>query len=90
MLAGTFTVNVPLAVIATLGIVLAAVYVLVLYQRTMTGPLTDQAKGVTDLTTREVAALAPLVVIIIGFGLFPQPLLDLINPAVAVVLGGLP
>lgn len=90
VLAGTFTVNVPLAVIATLGIVLAAVYVLVLYQRTMTGPLVEQSRVVTELTTREVVVLAPLVVIIIGLGLFPQPMLDLVNPAVAVVLGGLP
>ena len=89
VLAGTFTVNVPLAVIATTGIVLAAVYVLVLYQRTMTGPLTDQAKVVTDLTPREVAALSPLVVVIIGLGLFPQPMLDLVNPAVALVLGSI-
>ncbi|MFT4299206.1 MAG: NADH-quinone oxidoreductase subunit M [Aeromicrobium sp.] len=90
VLAGTFTVSVPLAAAATLGIVLAAVYVLVLYRRTMTGPLTEQARGVTELTPREIAALTPLVVVIIGLGLFPQPILDLVGPAVAVVVGGLP
>ncbi len=90
VLAGAFTVSVPLAVVATSGIVLAAVYVLVLYQRTMTGDLTEESRSVTDLSAREVAALSPLVVFIIGFGLYPQPLLDLVNPAVALVLGGMP
>ncbi|WP_414991098.1 NADH-quinone oxidoreductase subunit M [Aeromicrobium sp.] len=89
VLAGTFQVSTPLGVLATLGIVLAAVYVLVLYQRTMTGPLGPQAGVVTDLSVRETAALSPLVVLIIGLGLYPQPLLDLVGPAVAATMGGL-
>lgn len=87
VLAGTFTRSVPAAVIATLGIVLAALYILIMYQRTMTGPLSEGSEVVTDLDSREVAALAPAVVLIVGLGFFPQPLLDLVNPAVDEIVG---
>lgn len=85
VLAGTFSVSVVAGAIATLGIVLAALYILVMYQRTMTGPLNHGAVMVRDLAPAEVAALAPVVVLIIGLGFFPQPLLDVINPAVDTV-----
>jgi len=85
VLAGTYTRSIPLAAIATIAIVLAAMYILIMYQRTMTGPLSDDARGVTDLVTREKIALAPMVVLIVGLGFFPQPLLNVINPAVDAV-----
>ncbi|UPK75834.1 NADH-quinone oxidoreductase subunit M [Nocardioidaceae bacterium SCSIO 66511] len=86
VLAGTFTHSIAAAAVATLGIVLAALYILLMYQRTMTGPLREDNEGVTDLRPRELAALAPTVVLIIGLGFFPQPLLDVINPAVSDTL----
>ena len=49
VLAGTFTRSPAAAVLATLGIVLAALYILIMYQRTMTGPLRDGNEGVHDL-----------------------------------------
>ena len=85
VLAGTYTRSIPIAVIATFGIVLAALYILIMYQRTMTGPLSDDARGVTDLVAREKIALAPMVVLIVGLGFFPQPLLNVINPAIDTV-----
>ncbi len=85
VLAGTYTRSIPAAAIATLGIVLAAMYILIMYQRTMTGPLSDDARGVTDLVSREKIALAPMVVLIVGLGFFPQPLLNVINPAIDTV-----
>ena len=86
VLAGTFTRSVPAAVLATLGIVLAALYILIMYQRTMTGPLAPGAEGVRDLDSREVAALAPAIVLIVGMGFYPQPVLNVINPAVDEVV----
>ena len=86
VLAGTFTVSTTAAVFATLGIVLAALYILLMYQRTMTGPLRDDNRGITDMVPREIIAIAPVVVLLIGFGLFPQPILDVVNPAVAETL----
>ncbi len=86
VLAGTFTRSVPAAALATLGIVLAALYILIMYQRTMTGPLREGNEGVTDLVPREVAALAPALVLIVGLGFYPQPMLNVINPAVDEVV----
>ncbi|HPU12637.1 MAG TPA: NADH-quinone oxidoreductase subunit M [Aeromicrobium sp.] len=86
VLAGTFTRSIPIAAVATLGIVLAAVYILLMYQRTMTGPLNEETAKFTDLSRREVGLLAPAIALIIGLGFYPQPLLDLIEPAVTPVV----
>ncbi len=86
VLAGTFTVSVTAAVFAALGIVLAAVYILYMYQRTMTGPVRESTKDLPDLKVREVAALAPLLVLIVVLGFFPKPVLDAVNPTVDSLL----
>ncbi|MCW2770570.1 MAG: NADH-quinone oxidoreductase subunit, partial [Aeromicrobium sp.] len=86
VLSGTFTRSIPAAAVATLGIVLAALYILIMYQRTMTGPLQPGNEGVTDLEPREIAALTPAIMLIIGLGFFPQPLLNAINPAIDEVV----
>ncbi len=85
VLAGTFTTSVTAAVLATLGIVLAALYILLMYQRTMTGPLRADNERIRDLRAFEVLALAPVFLLIVGLGFYPQPMLDVINPAVATV-----
>ncbi|WP_340540835.1 NADH-quinone oxidoreductase subunit M [Nocardioides sp. GXZ039] len=66
--------------IAVTGIVLAAIYVLWMYQRIMTGPEPADAVGTPDATPREILAVAPLMIALVGFGFFPQPLLDISNP----------
>jgi NADH-quinone oxidoreductase subunit M len=71
---------------AVLGIVLAALYILLMYQRTMTGPTVPAVAGFKDLNAREIAALAPLLVLIVVLGFFPRPLTSIINPAVADTL----
>ncbi len=86
VLAGTFTRSIPIAAVATSGIVLAAVYILLMYQRTMTGPLNDETAKFHDLNSREVGALAPAIALIIGLGFVPQPLLEVIKPAVTPVV----
>ncbi|WP_239308470.1 MULTISPECIES: NADH-quinone oxidoreductase subunit M [unclassified Frankia] len=83
VLVGTFTRYRALAIVATCGIVLAAVYILYLYQRTMTGPLVgEQARGVLDLSLREKIVVAPVVVLIIALGVYPKPLINIIRPTV--------
>ncbi|TDU90723.1 NADH dehydrogenase subunit M [Kribbella voronezhensis] len=82
VLAGTFSKHKVIAVIAVLGIVLAALYILIMYQRLMTGPVRDGIEKLKDLNYREVFAIAPLVVLIIGFGVYPKPVVDIIKPAV--------
>ena len=83
VLVGTFTRYEAAAVVATGGIILASIYILLMYQRTMTGEPNDATRKLPDLTAREAWVVAPVIAIIIGLGFFPQPLLDVINPAVA-------
>ena len=68
------------------GIILAAIYILWMYQRTMTGPVRDEVTGMPDLRPRELLAVVPLVVLLIGAGVYPKPVLDIINPAVQVTM----
>jgi NADH-quinone oxidoreductase subunit M len=82
VLVGAFAHNLWFAVFATLGIVLAALYILLMYQRTMTGPPVAAVVGMRDLGLREVTALAPLLVLIVLLGFYPRPLTAIINPAV--------
>jgi NADH-quinone oxidoreductase subunit M len=82
VLAGTFSKHKVIAVIAVVGIVLAALYILIMYQRLMTGPVRDGIEKLKDLNFREVFAIAPLVLLIVGFGIYPKPVIDIIKPAV--------
>jgi len=86
VLAGTFTRYKVAAVFATANIILAAIYILWMYQRTMNGPVRDQVAGMRDLRLRELLAVAPLIVLIIGVGVYPKPVLDIINPAVGATM----
>jgi NADH-quinone oxidoreductase subunit M len=81
VLVGAFNHETVLGVVAVSGIVLAAIYVLLMYQRTMTGPARPELVEGGDLDVREVGAIAPLVLVMLLLGFFPQPLLDVINPA---------
>jgi len=86
VLVGTFTRHKGLAVLAATGIILAALYVLILYQRTMQGPVVERVKKFKDLNVREVFAVAPLIAIIVFLGVYPKPVLDIINPAVKTTM----
>jgi NADH-quinone oxidoreductase subunit M len=83
VLLGAFTVNPWLGAGATLGIIFAALYVLLLYQRTMTGPETEQVRGMPDLNLRERWVLAPIIGLVVFLGFYPAPVLDVLEPAVA-------
>jgi NADH-quinone oxidoreductase subunit M len=75
------------AVAASLGVVLAAVYLLWAYQRMFTGPITIEAnRGLSDLGFREMALLAPIVALVLFLGIFPKPALDRVEPAVQGIL----
>ena len=82
VLAGTFSRYPAYAVVSTLAIVLAALYILIMYQRTMTGPLGPSVLDIRDVNGRERMAMAPLVLLILVLGLFPKPMLDVIEPTV--------
>jgi NADH-quinone oxidoreductase subunit M len=88
-------------ILAAVGMILAALYVLWMYQRVMHGPVRGNAllgamagpgavadpevsarRTITDLNGREKAVLIPLVVLILGIGFYPKPVLDVITPSV--------
>src|SRR4051794_9008170 len=115
VLIGSFPARPVFTIIATVGIILAALYILLMYQRTMQGPpggvllvdddepLPVESGGATavltaprrstlrvlDLDRRELAVVAPLVALIIVLGVYPQPLLNLIEPAVSATMSDL-
>jgi NADH-quinone oxidoreductase subunit M len=109
VLIGSFPTQPVFAIIGTVGIILAALYILLMYQRTMHGPprgvllveadqpgpdaggglataVRERVLRVADLDRRELAVVTPLVVLIIVLGFYPQPLLELIEPAVAATM----
>jgi NADH-quinone oxidoreductase subunit M len=86
VLVGTFSRYRAAAVFATAGVVLAALYILLLYQRTMTGPVRAETANLPDLRRRELAIVAPLAVAILALGFFPKPVIDVIDGGVQPVL----
>jgi NADH-quinone oxidoreductase subunit M len=86
VLVGTFTRYKVAASFATAGIILAAIYALWLYQRIATGPVAEPVAKMPDLRFRELVAVFPLVALIIAMGVYPKPVLDVINPAVQSTL----
>jgi NADH-quinone oxidoreductase subunit M len=83
---GTFQRYELPAIIGTVGIVLAALYILLMYKRMMTGPAPVLEAPVRDLTVREKFVVAPLIAALLVLGFYPNLALDLINPAVAKTL----
>jgi NADH-quinone oxidoreductase subunit M len=89
VLLGTYSRYPFVAVLAALGVILAALYILLMYQRTMQGPLRLPAgigTTIADLRLREVLAVAPLLALMIFLGFYPKPLLEVINPAVVATM----
>ena len=81
VLVGTYTRYPVAAVIATIGIVLAALYILIPVQKALHGPTAAGNENLPDLNLREKIAIAPVVAAIVVFGFYPAPLLNIINPA---------
>jgi NADH-quinone oxidoreductase subunit M len=89
VLVGTFTRYPVHAVIATFGIILAALYILIPVQKALHGPTTPGNENLKDLNLREKVAIAPVVAIIVVLGFYPSPLLKIINPATTNIISQL-
>lgn len=83
---GTFITRTSYAIVAAVGIVIAAVYLLTMFRRAMHGPIFPGLSG-PDLTGREVLVLIPLVALMVGIGLYPAPLLNSLEASVDQVNG---
>jgi NADH-quinone oxidoreductase subunit M len=81
ILLGSFGSAPAFAVIGSLGIVLAAIYLLWAYQRAMHGELRPGLEDTPDVSPREYAILVPIVAAIVAIGVFPKPLLERIEPS---------
>jgi NADH-quinone oxidoreductase subunit M len=81
VLVGTYTRYPVAAIIATFGIILAALYILIPVQKALHGPTTPGNENLPDLNKREIIAIAPVIAVIIALGFYPKPALDIINPA---------
>ena len=87
-LTGAFRVNTWVAFFATSGVILSACYALWLYRRVIFGELTkDTLRAILDLSRREIAIFAPLVVLAIFFGFYPAPVMNVTAAAVDQLIG---
>ncbi|MDQ0375281.1 NADH-quinone oxidoreductase subunit M [Cellulomonas humilata] len=86
VIVGTFARHPAAAIVSSLGVVLAAIYVLWTYQRMFTGPERPELAGMVDAGTRERWVVAPLLALMVVFGFVPGPALDLVRPPASVTL----
>ena len=86
-LMGAFRANTWVAAVATSGVILSAAYGLWLYRRVVFGDLIKESlKTITDMTTRERAIFAPLVVMTILLGVYPSLVTDIVGPSVTALV----
>ena len=89
VLVGTFARSPWAALVAVLGVVLAALYVLLTYQRIFTGGTREGLDRLPDLGAREKWVVAPLLVALLVLGFYPVPALDLVREPAEVTLSDL-
>jgi NADH-quinone oxidoreductase subunit M len=88
-LIGTFRANPTVAVLAAIGVILSACYALWLYQRVIFGKLEKRnLMAISDLNGREIALLAPLLLLVIYYGIHPGPVLDSFAASTDALLKG--
>jgi NADH-quinone oxidoreductase subunit M len=85
-LLGTFVSHRPYAIFAAAGVILAAVYMLWSFQRVFTGEPTGENATVADMNKVELATVLPLLALSLFLGIYPQPLLDRVEPSVKALI----
>ncbi len=76
---GAFPYSRGITVLATTGVILTAAYVLWMIQRVFLGEPNPKYDGIAEINAREIFTLAPLVIIVLALGIYPAPVLDLMN-----------
>ncbi len=86
LISGVFQHGIWTAVFAGLTVILGAVYMLRSYQGIMLGEVNGTTSSFSEISLSEKAILIPIVLLILVFGLFPGPILELAEPAVKAIL----
>ena len=87
ILIGTFQVNTWVALLGATGVIIGAAYMLYLYRRVIFGELTkEDLKKILDVSPREIAVFAPLILIVFFMGIYPIPFLDVMHSSVENLL----
>ncbi|NWF73988.1 MAG: NADH-quinone oxidoreductase subunit M, partial [Nitrospirae bacterium] len=86
ILVGTSHHSYLLVLLALIGIVVGAVYMLWMFQRMVLGPVTPYVSTLPDLTRREMVAVIPMAVVVLAIGIYPNILLDPIQASVATLV----
>jgi NADH-quinone oxidoreductase subunit M len=87
VLIGSFKVSFWLALLGGSGMILGAIYSLYLYRRVIFGKLTrDDLKSILDLSPREIAIFAPLVVLTLWMGVYPASFTRFFDPSVSALV----
>jgi len=80
VLVGVFQKSILVAVLASLGVILAAAYMLWLYRRVIFGRTTsEEIKGMADLNKIEIYIFSSLIFLTLFFGFYPEPLFNTVN-----------
>jgi len=86
VLIGTFARDRPAAVVSAFAVVLAALYILLTYQRIFTGPVRDGLETMPDLNAHERWAVGPLIALMLVVGFYPAPALEFVNEPAQITL----
>ena len=87
MIAGLFQQSIWFAAIGGLTMILGAVYMLYAYQRVMLGSQKAVFEKVNDVKILDYVILVPLIVLILGLGVYPQPIFDLVEKSIQPIAG---
>lgn len=83
ILFGTYPAHLPFAVAAALGLIMATLYALIMVQKVFHGEVQEQWRlsELSDFSTRDMAAMAAMILLLVWLGLYPQPVFDIVHPA---------
>jgi NADH-quinone oxidoreductase subunit M len=85
MIAGLFQQSIWFAVFGGLTMILGAIYMLYAYQRVMLGDIRADMNKVADIRTMDYLFLIPLIIVILGLGIYPQPVFNLVENSVSTM-----
>ncbi len=87
---GAFEVYRTVTIISGLGIIIGAAYVLWMLQRVFLGPLNEKYTELPEITTRELVSVVPIAVLVILFGVYPPPLINMIKQSLLHLIAQIP